>query len=165
MNTVRGMFAALLLALATLTVVPAEACAAEDGVPLPKPAKAFKGQQCVEPVEVMRREHMVFLQHQSDETLREGIRGKKYSLKSCVACHATTDPNIAGGKVRTIQPFCAECHKYVAVAIDCFACHTGKAEPDKTAVLIPGGKATTTEELIRLVRDHARIPDGEGTGK
>ena len=165
MNTMRGMFAALILALAALTVTPAGACAAEDGVPLPSPAKAFKGQQCVEPVEVMRREHMVYLKHQRDETLREGIRGQKYSLKECIACHATADPKIADGKVRTIQPFCAECHAYAAVSIDCFACHTGKAEPDKTSVLIPGGKATTADDLVRLVQAHANAPNPGESGQ
>jgi len=159
------MFAAVLLALTAVAVTPAGVQAAESGVPMPKPAKAFKGDQCVEPVEVMRREHMVYLKHQRDETLREGIRGQKYSLNECIACHATTDPKIADGKVRTLKPFCAECHKYAAVSIDCFACHTGKAEPDKTGALIPGAKKTASEDLIRMVRVHAELPDSGETGQ
>jgi len=99
-------------------------------VPRPNPAKAFKGEQCVEPVDVMRRNHMSFLKHQRDETLREGIRGKKYSLNQCIECHAVTSPDVAGGKVRTLKPFCAECHSYAAVSIDCFQCHTGAAAPE-----------------------------------
>ena len=98
-------------------------------VPMPKPAKAFKGEQCVEPNDVMRRNHMDFLKHQRDETLREGIRGQKYSLNDCIDCHAVTSPDVAGGKVRTLKPFCAECHSYAAVSIDCFQCHTGAAVP------------------------------------
>lgn len=98
-------------------------------VPRPKPAKAFKGEQCVEPVDVMRRNHMTFLKHQRDETLREGIRGQKYSLNQCIDCHAVTSPDIAGGKLRTLKPFCKECHTYAAVSIDCFQCHTGAAVP------------------------------------
>lgn len=97
-------------------------------VPLPHPAKAFKGEQCVEPVDVMRRDHMTFLKHQRDETLREGVRGNKYSLNECIACHAVKSPDVADGKVRTLKPFCAECHSYAAVSIDCFQCHTGAAE-------------------------------------
>jgi len=97
-------------------------------VPLPNPAKAFKGEQCVEPVDVMRRDHMTFLKHQRDETLREGVRGNKYSLNECIACHAVKSPDVAGGKVRTLKPFCAECHAYAAVSIDCFQCHTGAAQ-------------------------------------
>lgn len=162
MNTVRGTLAALLLALATLTVTPSGALAAESGVPLPTPAKAFKGDKCVEPVDVMRREHMVYLKHQRDETLREGIRGQKYSLNECIACHATADPKIGGGKIRTLKPFCAECHEYAAVSIDCFACHTGKAEPDKTGALLPNEKG---DDLIRMVRAHANAPKPGETGQ
>ncbi|HEY9162958.1 MAG TPA: hypothetical protein VIN57_00005, partial [Magnetovibrio sp.] len=99
-------------------------------VPLPNPAKAFKGTECVEPVDSMRRNHMTFLMHQRDETLREGIRGNKYSLNQCIECHAVTSPDVAGGKVRTLKPFCSECHSYAAVSIDCFQCHTGAAAPE-----------------------------------
>jgi len=98
-------------------------------VPMPNPAKAFKGEQCVEPTDVMRRNHFEFLKHQRDETLREGIRGNKYSLNECIDCHAVTSPDVAGGKVRTLKPFCAECHSYAAVSIDCFQCHSGAAQP------------------------------------
>jgi hypothetical protein len=103
--------------------------ASAGDVPLPKPAKAFKGTQCVEPVDVMRRYHMNYLLHQRSETLREGIRGKKYSLYQCIDCHAVTSPDVMGGKVRTVKPFCAQCHKYAGVTIDCFECHTGAASP------------------------------------
>lgn len=102
-------------------------------VPLPKPAKAFKGTECVEPVDAMRRNHMNFLMHQRDETLREGIRGNKYSLNECIDCHAVTSPDVADGKVRTLKPFCGECHAYAAVSIDCFQCHTGAAAPQEGA--------------------------------
>ena len=112
------------------------AMAQQSSVPLPSPAKAFKGKQCVAPVDEMRREHMNFLDHQRDETMREGIRGNKYSLQQCIDCHATVDPEIQNGDVRTLEPFCAECHAYAAVSIDCFACHnptvpleTSKNEP------------------------------------
>ncbi|MCR4378266.1 MAG: Hdr-like menaquinol oxidoreductase cytochrome c subunit [Rhodospirillales bacterium] len=110
-------------------------------VPRPNPAKAFKGTECVEPVDVMRREHMNFLKHQRDETLREGIRGQKYSLNQCIDCHAVTSPDIMGGKVRTLKPFCAECHNYAAVSIDCFQCHTGAAVPGigQTTSPLPNG--------------------------
>lgn len=118
--------------------LPSPASAAD--VPVPHPAKAFKGEQCVEPVDVMRRNHMTFLMHQRDETLREGIRGKKYSLNQCIDCHAVTSPDVAGGKVRTLKPFCAECHAYAAVSIDCFQCHTGAAVPDmKSGSALPQG--------------------------
>ena len=126
MNHVSVFLRVLALSIAVLAWGSPQASAGE-GVPTPSPAKAFKGAECVEPSDVMRRNHMDYLTHQRDETLREGIRGKKYSLKACVDCHATTSPDVAGGKVRTLKPFCSECHSYAAVSIDCFACHTGAA--------------------------------------
>ena len=118
-------FAIVAMGWGGLTASPAQA----GDVPMPKPAKAFKGEQCVEPNDVMRRDHMEFLKHQRDETLREGIRGQKYSLNECIDCHAVKSPDVAGGKVRTLKPFCAECHAFAAVSIDCFQCHTGAAVP------------------------------------
>ncbi len=113
------------------------ALAAETGVPLPNPAKAHIGEQCVEPVDVMRREHMNFLRHQRDETVRSGIRGNKYSLRGCVECHAV--PDAAAGGARTVQAFCSECHSYAAVSIDCFGCHSNEAETAKNSLLPPDG--------------------------
>ena len=107
--------------------------AKHGNIPLPHPAKATKGEQCVEPNDIMRRNHMTYLMHQRDETVIEGIRGKKYSLQQCINCHATIDPEVEDGKVRTIKPFCAECHSYAAVKIDCFACHNPTVPLDKTS--------------------------------
>jgi hypothetical protein len=101
-----------------------------ERVPVPAPPKG-KGDACVEPVDVMRRQHMVFLEHQRDETVRQGIRGRKHSLKGCVECHAV--PDASAGGTRTVQPFCGQCHGYAAVRIDCFQCHTGQPAPTKTA--------------------------------
>ncbi len=120
-------------AVAAFLVGPA---AAE--VPLPNPAKAYKGKQCVEPVETMRRYHMDYLMHQRDETVQQGIRGKKYSLTKCIECHATKAAGVGGKDApRTIEPFCANCHKYAAVTIDCFQCHT-TSPPTKAKAENPG---------------------------
>ena len=127
MRMLRSILSITVLALA-LGFASSNASAAEDTNAIgPNPAKAFKGEQCVEPADVMRREHMNMLKHQRDETMREGIRGNKYSLTECVECHATKSPKIAGGNIRTVKPFCAECHEFAAVKIDCFECHTGAA--------------------------------------
>jgi hypothetical protein len=107
--------------------------AKHGNIPLPHPAKAIKGEQCVEPNDIMRRNHMTYLMHQRDETVIEGIRGKKYSLQECMNCHATIDPEAKGEKIRTIKPFCTECHSYAAVKIDCFACHNPSVPLDKTS--------------------------------
>ena len=96
---------------------------AADGVPLPALVKATKGEACVEPVPVIRREHMKFLMHQRDDTVHEGIRTTRHSLVGCIDCHAAKDA--AGQWVRIDAPgqFCASCHAYVSVEIDCFGCH------------------------------------------
>ncbi|WP_296815719.1 hypothetical protein [Thiobacillus sp.] len=60
-----------------------------SGAPKPVITKAVKGEQCVEPNDFMRRNHMKVLLHHRDETVLEGIRTKKYSLKECINCHAS----------------------------------------------------------------------------
>lgn len=125
---------------------------ADGGVPMPHPAKAFKGEKCVEPNDDMRRNHMNYLKHQRDETLREGVRGQKYSLNQCIDCHAVKSPDVAGGKVRTLKPFCKECHSYAAVSIDCFACHTGAANDNKkTGLRVP---MTGSNTLLSDLKAH-----------
>ena len=102
--------------------------AAAAGTPKPvlEPAR---GGQCVAPPEVMRREHPDMLKHQRDVTVRQGVRGaagsNSVSLEQCVNCHASkTDNSVAANK----QDFCASCHAYVGVKLDCFECHTSKAK-------------------------------------
>lgn len=82
-----------------------------------------KGGQCVEDPKIMRTEHMKRIMHQRDETVRKGIRGSKYDLSNCVACHASnTNHSVIGSN----QNFCQGCHSYAAVKIDCFECHSSK---------------------------------------
>jgi hypothetical protein len=95
----------------------------------------------VEPTDVMRRDHMKFIQHQRDETMHKGIRTSKHSLKNCVECHA--DPKT--GSVLGKDGFCATCHQYAAVTIDCFSCHTDKAEKRVSA-----NEPASLERLVRL---------------
>lgn len=123
--------AAGLLLLAGFMLVPLAADAGD--VPVPQPAKAAKGENCVAPIPEMRRNHMNLLKHQRDDTLRKGIRGNPYSLRQCVECHAV--PDKAAGGARTVRPFCQTCHSYAAVNIDCFSCHTGRPGEDKSALI------------------------------
>ncbi len=104
--------------------------AAEDNsgfgaVSIPDPVKPAAAEQCVEPVEVMRRDHMKFLDHQRDRTVLDGERGSKYSLVGCMDCHNPAD---SARVVRYEDPehFCAECHRYASVKIDCFECHADR---------------------------------------
>ncbi len=101
-----------------------------------------KAERCVEPTEVMRRDHMNMILHQRDETMHQGIRTVKHSLKNCVDCHA--DPKT--GRVLGQNGFCESCHTYAAVTMDCFGCHTDKAEKKTGAVRTPD----TLEKLVRL---------------
>lgn len=93
-------------------------------VPLPN-AKIAQGDQCVEPTDVMRRDHMKFILHQRDKTMHEGVRTQNHSLKNCVNCHADPKTNSVLGE----DGFCQACHSYAAVKIDCFSCHS--ASPEK----------------------------------
>jgi hypothetical protein len=95
-------------------------------VPVPKHS-ITKGEKCVEPTDVMRKSHMEFILHHRDKTMHQGIRTTKHSLKNCVNCHADPETKSVLGK----DGFCESCHTYAAVSIDCFSCHTDKANSNK----------------------------------
>lgn len=126
----------VLVFMLAMIFLPALAAAQESGgVPGPVITKA-QGDQCVADTDYMRRYHMKELTHQRDETVQSGVRTKKFSLKECVACHATTDD---GGKPVSINApgeFCASCHDYAAVKIDCFQCHATKPEDGRQATAL-----------------------------
>jgi hypothetical protein len=126
---------AMLVGVASL---PASAHEAKKGrVPVPAVHTA-QGEKCVEPTDVMRRDHMKFILHQRDETVHRGIRTVKHSFKNCVNCHADPQTNSVLGK----DGFCQNCHSYAAVKIDCFECHASSPEKAKTAAAPqpPAGK-------------------------
>mgnify|MGYP001343539417 CR=1 FL=1 len=100
------------------------AYAGDGRTPLPVIEPATAGTQCVEPADVMRRNHMRFLEHQRDETVHGGVRGAKYSLKGCIDCHASAK---TASVAKAETNFCVSCHSYAAVRIDCFECHTSKS--------------------------------------
>ncbi len=89
-------------------------------------AKVSETQACVEPIEVMRRQHMELIKHQRDETMHKGIRTTKHSLLECVNCHVTYDENQQPVAYKDERHFCSTCHQYAAVSIDCFQCHNSK---------------------------------------
>ncbi|MDY6992546.1 MAG: hypothetical protein SVR94_08085, partial [Pseudomonadota bacterium] len=91
--------------------------------PNPPPAKASfsQTQECVEPIDVIRRFHGDFLKHQRDDTMYQGIRTRKHSLVKCIDCHVHSETNI-----NTSEHFCNSCHSYAAVTIDCFQCHASQ---------------------------------------
>jgi len=118
--------AALMMWLMPLSLVSA-AGSTFGNVAIPDPETPTTATQCVEPTDVMRRDHMKFLLHQRDATVIDGIRSEKYSLVGCINCH---NPSVENEKiVRYEDPehFCAGCHLYTSVSIDCFECHADRA--------------------------------------
>lgn len=120
-----GLIGAAAAALAVLALAGAPVEAGDGRVPLPGLAKA-KGDKCVEPADIMRRNHPDFLKTQRDATMHLGIRDGKYSLTGCIDCHAAADPKAADPKAKSIEPFCESCHAYAAVKLDCWSCHNPK---------------------------------------
>lgn len=132
MRTVKlhGIVASLALAALALAAGPGYA----DQAQAPASGKAGRvalpvvsitqGEKCVEPTDEMRRNHMKKIMHQRDRTMHDGIRTTQHSLKNCVNCHADPKTNSVLGK----DGFCSSCHRYAAVSIDCFECHTDKRE-------------------------------------
>ena len=88
-----------------------------------------KGASCVEPNDVMRRDHFRFLLHQRDDTVHLGIRSRKYSLTGCIDCHTTQKEDGQYVPINAEGQFCQSCHAYAAVKIDCFSCHATVPDP------------------------------------
>ncbi len=105
-----------------LIIAPAQA-----GVPVPDiPIPQGKGDKCVEETPFMRTDHMELLLHQRDETVHNGIRTKKHSLKECINCHVVKGDDNVAVSYKNPKHFCNSCHTYAAVKIDCFECHASR---------------------------------------
>ena len=87
-----------------------------------------KSVKCIQPEDVMRREHMDYILHERDETMHEGVRGEPESLANCINCHVEPDENGEIAGIETDQHFCSACHQYAAVQIDCFQCHADRPQ-------------------------------------
>lgn len=132
------------LALALLALFSTLAVAEETRVPTPSISKG-EGQQCVEPTDVMRRDHMNFLLHQRDATVHQGVRTTKHSLTGCIDCHVQRDARGNAIPVNAPGQFCESCHQYAAVSLDCFECHATTPDSGNAAVSAgPHGGTTGT---------------------
>jgi [DsrC]-trisulfide reductase subunit J len=108
----------------------------------PEPARHYSAtQECVEPEEEMRKNHMNYILHQRDETVHEGIRTRQHSLEECVNCHAVKDEQGEYIPVNAQDQFCSSCHSYASVNIDCFQCHATRPERSSTLHKLSGGAA------------------------
>ncbi|MCP4696310.1 MAG: hypothetical protein GY862_05625 [Gammaproteobacteria bacterium] len=145
-----------MMAFAAMLLTGAWASAADQGLfsppGLPKPTQqASESQKCVEPVEVMRRDHMNLLLHKRVKTMRDGIRTKTHSLKECIACHVTPGADGRLPDIKSPKHFCNGCHVYAAVStIDCFQCHANRPEEETASTSI------TATEAARLVQTETR---------
>ena len=108
--------------LVMLTVVLLGSTTAMADVPSPKIPKG-NAEQCVEPTQEMRVNHMNYILHQRDETMHRGIRTKQHSFKNCINCHTVKDETGKAVTFKDERHFCNSCHTYAAVKIDCFECH------------------------------------------
>ncbi len=113
--------------IAAAILLAAAGAEAGDGVPLPSISRG-QGEKCVADTDFMRRNHMNVLLHERDETVHDGVRGERFSLKECIACHAVPGPDSVPVTAASPKHFCRECHDYAAVTIDCFECHASRPE-------------------------------------
>ena len=122
-------FAKHLVILVVLTALPMISSAGDLGpVPPKAKAKASEMTECVEPIAEMRKNHMTFLKHKRDETMREGVRTKTHSLTECIDCHVTPNDKGEFARIGDNEHFCSSCHNYAAVNVDCFDCHSDLPE-------------------------------------
>ena len=118
LTTIRSLISTVLLTACSIA-------AAGSLTPELPPSKAGVA-ECVEPTDVMRKQHYSFLKHQRDLTMHEGVRTKKHSLNECISCHIQPREDGSIPKHDESDHFCNTCHEYAAVKIDCFECHADK---------------------------------------
>lgn len=111
-----------------------------------------KGDRCVEDTDFMRRNHMHLLDHQRDDTVHEGVRTKRHSLKGCIDCHAVNGSDGKPVTVKDPKHFCRGCHDYVAVKVDCFQCHASRPDPAETAGLNPNHEMAALQSYLQQVK-------------
>jgi len=123
------------LLLSALLILPLAVSADEEeteilpfsDLTIPEPERHVSAtEECVAPVDEMRRNHMKYILHQRDETVHKGIRTRRHSLEECVNCHAAKDNQGEFIPVNAPDQFCYSCHTYASVNIDCFQCHATK---------------------------------------
>ena len=129
MKALRLLLISILLGWLTVTATAAGEVESSGfgAVAIPQPGKPGNASACVEPVEVMRREHMNLLLHQRDDTVLDGERDGKYSLVGCMDCHNPAQSAETAIRYPDPQHFCAGCHLYTSVQIDCFECHADRS--------------------------------------
>jgi predicted CXXCH cytochrome family protein len=144
-----GLLFAAAFCAAALAGTPARA--ESNLVPHPPKVDKSRGENCVASTDYMRRYHMTMLKHERDETVHEGVRGGKFSIKECVDCHAVKGADGRPVSYESPQHFCRSCHDYAAVSIDCFECHASRpGEKSKSSAALPDtGPATALANHVQ----------------
>ncbi len=144
-----------LMVVLTLLLVSVNGIAEEKGNNgFGRTDKDVQGTSCVRDTKDMRLNHMKYILHQRKETTRLGKRWPKtshknnYSLELCVNCHARVKKGneIVPVSINSKDHFCNQCHRKVAVKIDCFQCHNSKPTGKVNIVSSPASKSTTTKK-------------------
>ena len=154
------VISAILLLLVCMSLSYADDARHGLGPVIPK----AKGEQCVEPTEVMRRRHHEFILHQRDDTVHEGIRTEQYRFTRCIDCHV--QPTAAGDYPRHDDDnhFCTACHRYSSVSIDCFQCHADRPAQAYSAMKSQLDTALETQRRrdklsLRFIQQHLNQDD------
>jgi len=140
------------LVLAFLAVFGFAGGAAADGIGPVVPA-ATGDPHPVE--ENWRANHMAYMKHDRDLTMRDGEREIMASLGACFDCHDVK--NEAGQSVsyEDERHFCRVCHDYTVVKIDCFMCH--RSTPAETTAY---RTMATPDDPISIEAYLARVSEG-----
>lgn len=122
---VRAFEHGLLLALAVVLLSIASVSSAEEkaGWKNGTSLAATQEKSCVRDTAFMRRNHMEVIKHARIDTVRKGVRGVDGSLSECIVCHVNKDDKGVPIPVNQKGQFCAGCHQYVGVSLDCYQCH------------------------------------------
>jgi predicted CXXCH cytochrome family protein len=142
-DRMRGYSLIMALIVAFIAAALAGNAARAESNLVPHPPKA-RGEKCVADTDYMRRYHMMMLKHERDETVHEGVRGGKFSIKECVSCHAVNGADGKPVSYESPQHFCRSCHDYAAVSVDCFECHASRpGEKSKSSSAMPDAGSAT----------------------
>ena len=115
------------------------------------PAATGDSDSCVEPTDLMRREHMNFLVHQRDDTVLSGIRGAKHSLVGCIGCHVQEDARGAAIPVNAEGQFCESCHSFAGASLDCFECHATVPAEAEVKTALPEWMSAPVGSIARIM--------------
>lgn len=118
----------------------------------PGKSKADTQDVCVEPTEIMRKEHYMFLLHQRDNTVIDGVRTKKHSLANCIDCHVSYDEKGKAIPINSEGQFCQQCHVKTATNITCFSCHAAEPRYPKHTDKVSNNNLNQISEIAHKIK-------------